>query len=216
MILVTGGTGLVGAHLLCKLTDGNEPIRAIYRKENKLNKVKKVFSYYCEDVEERFNKIEWVVCDLTDIAFLDKIFKDITQVYHCAAFISFDPAHYKGLMKSNQEGTANVVNQCIHHNIDKLCYVSSIATIGTPIKQKQATEETEFNTTNANVYALTKHAAESEVWRGSQEGLDVVIVNPGVILGPGFWYKGSGIFISRNSKKTKVLPKRWHWVCFGQ
>lgn len=201
MILVTGGTGLVGAHLLYKLTDGDEPIRAIYRKDHKLEKVKNVFRYYDNDTATRFKKIEWILCELSDITILEKAFEGVTQVYHCAAFISFDPSHYKALMKSNQEGTANVVNQCIHHGINKLCYVSSIATIGTPIKKLQATEETEFNTTNVNVYALSKHAAESEVWRGSQEGLNVVVVNPGVILGPGFWYRGSGVFISRNAKK---------------
>ena len=40
-------------------------------------------------------------------------------------------------------------------------------------------------------YSLSKYYSEQEVWRASQEGLDVVIINPSVILGPGDWTKGS-------------------------
>ena len=203
MILVTGGTGLVGSHLLCKLAGEDTPIRAIYRTERKLERVKKIFGYYTDDPETLFNNIEWVLCPLDDIVQLEAVFKGITHVYHCAAFISFDPTHLKKLLKTNQEGTANIVNLCLSHNIKKLCYVSSIATIGSPTKEKMATEETEFIAADANVYALSKHMAELEVWRASQEGLDVVIVNPGVILGPGHWYRGSGTFFSRLAKKQK-------------
>ena len=193
MILVTGGTGLVGSHLLFKLVSANESVRAIYRREKTLQRVKHVFSYFSEDSEKLFNVIEWVKADLCDIPELESAFKDITIVYHSAAFVSFEPDKYKTLRKINIEGTANIVNLCISNKVEKLCYVSSIATLGKHNDpEKLIDEQTPWNSEEDNsVYAITKYGAELEVWRGSQEGLEVVIVNPGIILGGGYWNGGS-------------------------
>ena len=113
MILVTGSTGLVGAHLLYKLVITNEKVRAIYRNENKLNNVKGVFSCYIEDVESLFKKIEWVKADILDVPALTEAFKNIDYVYHCAAFVSFQSDKYHLLRRTNIEGTANIVNICL-------------------------------------------------------------------------------------------------------
>ena len=193
MILVTGGTGLVGSHLLFKLIGNNEHVRAIYRREKTLTRVKHVFSYFSDDAEALFNKIEWVEADINDIPKLQNAIKDITHVYHCAAFVSFEPDKYKTLRKVNIKGTANIVNLCIANGIKKLCYVSSIAAIGHHNDpEKLVDEQTAWNPEDDNsVYAITKYGAELEVWRGTQEGLDAVIVNPGIILGGGFWKGGS-------------------------
>ena len=193
MILVTGGTGLVGAHLLFTLIDNNEEVRAIYRKTSDLNAVKKVFSYYTSEVDRLFNKIDWQLADITDVLSLEVVFKNIDYVYHCAAYISFNPRHFKTLKKVNVEGTANVVNFCITEKVIKLCYISSVASLGKTENESLITEECEFNPNDRNsVYSITKNQAEMEVWRGSQEGLDVVIVQPGVIIGEGIWSSASG------------------------
>ena len=193
MILVTGGTGLVGAHLLFNLIDNNEEVRAIYRETSDLNAVKKVFSYYTSKVEILFNKIDWQIADITDILSLEVVFKNIDYVYHCAAYISFNPRHFKKLKKVNVEGTANVVNYCISEKVIKLCYISSVASLGKSENKSLITEECEFNPNDRNsVYSITKHQAEMEVWRGSQEGLDAIIVQPGVIIGEGIWSSASG------------------------
>ncbi len=207
MILVTGSTGLVGAHLLYKLTSNNEKVRAIYRTERKLNNVKKVFSTYTDNFDALFDAIEWVQADILDIPLLSEAFKDITYVYHCAAFVSFEPDKYQLLRQTNIEGTANIVNLCISNNIKKLCYVSSIATIGrNTTNNKLITENTEWNPEDDNsVYAITKYGAEMEVWRATQEGLDAVIVNPGVILGAGIWSYGSGSLFKKAYKGIKYF-----------
>lgn len=193
MILVTGGTGLVGAHLLFTLIDNNEEVRAIYRETSDLNAVKKVFSYYTSEVDMLFNKIDWQIADITDILSLEVVFKNIDYVYHCAAYISFNPRHFKKLKKVNVEGTANVVNYCISEKITKLCYISSVASLGKSENKSLITEECEFNPNDCNsVYSITKHQAEVEVWRGTQEGLDAIIVQPGVIIGEGIWSSASG------------------------
>lgn len=193
MILVTGGTGLVGSHLLHKLVNENKQVKAIYRRPHTLERVKHVFSYYTENHKTLYDKIEWVEADLNDIPALEKAFKDVDYVYHCAAFVSFEPNKYYQLRTINIEGTANIVNLSIANKIKKLCYVSSIAAIGNePNPNQIITEKTEWNPEADNsVYAITKYGAEMEVWRGTQEGVSAVIVNPGIILGPGYWKGGS-------------------------
>ncbi len=210
MVLVTGGTGLVGSHLLYKLLEHNQSVRAIYRSENRLNTVRQVFKYYTKDLEPLFSKIEWVKADITDIPSLAEAFKDVTSVYHCAALISFEPKDYSNLLSVNIDGTANIVNLCVANAVAKLCYVSSIATIGETTSATQLiTENTLWNPEQAHSnYAITKYGAEMEVWRGSQEGLDVVIVNPGIILGPGFWGSGSGYLFSRVYKNTNPFSTK--------
>lgn len=204
MILVTGGTGLVGSHLLYNLISTNEKVKAIYRTKKKLNNVKEVFSVYTDDYEILFNKIEWVEANLLDIPQLIEAFENITHVYHCAAFVSFDPNKFNILRRTNIEGTANIVNLCISNNIKKLCHVSSIATLGNTLDNTPITENTIWNPENDNnVYAITKYGAEMEVWRGTQEGLDAVIVNPGVILGAGIWHKGTGNLFKKAHKGFK-------------
>ena len=203
MILVTGSTGLVGSHLLYKLTCNGEKVRALYRSERKLENVKNVFSCYTDNYMSLYESIEWVQADILDIPALSEAFKGISYVYHCAAFVSFEPDKYQQLRRTNIEGTANIVNLCISNEIKKLCYVSSIATIGVP-KDNIITEETEWNPeANNSVYAITKYGAEMEVWRASQEGLNVVIVNPGVILGAGIWRYGSAGLFKKAHKGIK-------------
>ena len=204
MILVTGSTGLVGSHLLYKLVSNNEKVRAIYRTERKLANVKSVFATYTSNHESLFKKIEWVKADLLDIPALSVTFKDVTYVYHCAAFVSFEPNKYQILRKTNIEGTANIVNLCLSNTISKLCYVSSIATLGSAINNEEITEDTVWNPEDDhNVYAITKYGAEMEVWRATQEGLHVVIINPSVILGAGIWRYGTGSLFKKAHKGFK-------------
>ena len=195
MILVTGATGLVGSHLLVQLLQENEEVKALFRSEKQIEKVKNVFAFYNQTA--LFDKINWVKGDITDIPSLEIAFENVTNVYHCAALISFDPDDEDELRKINIEGTANVVNCCIDFGIKKLCHVSSIATLGNPKEHETTiTEETEWNPEELHSdYAITKYGAEMEVWRGHQEGLEVVIVNPGVIFGYGFPKKGSDVII---------------------
>lgn len=192
MILVTGGTGLVGSHVLFQLVNANEKVRAIHRKDSDLNAVKRVFSYYSDQADDLFDSIEWLIADITDVVSLEKAFENVTQVYHCAALVSFDKRDYAAMRLINIEGTANMVNFALVNKVEKFCFVSSIATLEKNGKEV-INENNEWNNeTNNYGYAITKYGAEIEVWRASQEGLNVVIVNPGVILGAGFWHKGTG------------------------
>ncbi|HET8753627.1 MAG TPA: SDR family oxidoreductase [Salinimicrobium sp.] len=211
MILVTGGTGLVGSHLLVELLKSGKNVRAIFRNEKKLDSVKRVFFYYFPKTEAEFffEKIDWVKAEINDIPSLEIAFPDVTQVFHCAALVSFDPSDNKKLRKINIEGTANVVNLCISNKVEKLCLVSSIATLDLKPGEEEISEISIWNPAeNHSMYAITKYGAEMEAWRASQEGIPVVIVNPGVIIGPGFWESGSGkIFKKVKNGLNFYFPK---------
>lgn len=204
MILVTGGTGLVGANLLYSLLQKHAKVRATHRSWSNLEAVKKVFSFYSENVQALFDKIEWIETNITEVPALTIAFEGVTEVYHCAAFISFNPKHYYLLKKTNIEGTANVVNLCLANGIQKLCYVSSIATLGDALDESAVDEESDWNPEeNHSAYSITKFGAEMEIWRGIQEGLNAVIVNPGVILGEWFRNSGSGVIVQNAAKGSR-------------
>ncbi len=208
MILVTGGTGLVGSHLLYHLSLENETIKAIHRSGSDLSAVKRVFSYFSDDFENLFQKIEWIIADITDVFALEKAFENVTYVYHSAALVSFNPKDYREMRKINIEGTSNIVNFCIDKKVKKLCFVSSVATIEKSISSKIINEDEVWNNEMNNYgYAITKYGAEMEVWRASQEDVSVVIVNPGVILGAGYWMNGSGAIFSKIYKGLKFYSE---------
>ncbi|RZJ36353.1 MAG: NAD-dependent epimerase/dehydratase family protein [Flavobacterium sp.] len=207
MVLVTGSTGLVGSHLLLRLTAENYPVRAIYRTPEALAKTKNLFRIYCKD--DDFEKIQWVQADITKIPSLEKAFEGVKFVYHCGALISFDPYDEEKLRKANIEGTANIVNLSLDFKIAKLCYVSSVAALG-DLKPHETVidENTEWNPERPHSdYAISKYGAEMEIWRGQQEGLKIVIVNPGIILGAGFTESGSGELFSRVAKGMKFYTR---------
>jgi dihydroflavonol-4-reductase len=201
MILVTGATGLVGSHLLFQLIEAGENCKALYRSEHKIKLVEKLFHYYnSPDAEILFSKIIWVKGDLNDPESLESLFLNVDYVYHCAAKVSFYKADFHSCLKENRTATANVVNYSLKNRIKKLCYVSSTAAIGS--NENGLTDETTPWEPGAEVsgYSISKFSAEKEVWRGIEEGLTAVIINPCLILGPGDWNSGS-LSIFRSAKK---------------
>ena len=176
LILVTGGTGFVGSLLVKKLVAGGEKVRVIYRKDSDLSVL--------ADVKD---KIELVEADILDIPSLEIAFKGVAKIYHSAALISYDPDQRDMLFKVNVEGTANVVNIALIQHVKRIVYVSSIASIGglpnTLIDEETKWEKSDFDTQ----YGISKKLGEHEIFRGIAEGLEAVVVNPGIILGPGFW-----------------------------
>ncbi len=207
MVLVTGGTGLVGAHLLLHLVENGDSVRAIYRNAATIEKTKSLFSLYNKEL--LLEKVDWIQADIIDIPTLEIAFENVEYVYHCAALISFNPKDENLLRKINIEGTANIVNFCVAKKIKKLCFVSSIAALGDlAANEKIITEESEWNPEiHHSDYAISKYGAEMEIWRGQQEGLETVILNPGVILGPGFWEQGSGMLFKRVASGLSFYTK---------
>jgi dihydroflavonol-4-reductase len=208
MILVTGGTGLVGSHLLYDLVRSGKPVRALKRKHSNIRNVEKVFSYYSDQFTALFKKIEWVDADLMDIYSLLPALDGIEYIYHCAAMVSFEPKHQEEMMRSNIEGTANLVNAALTMNIKKFCHVSSIATLGREANEPFVTENMFWKASPENSnYAVSKYGAEREVWRAAEEGLNVIIVNPSLIIGGGNWQQSSSNMFSKAYKGIRFYTE---------
>jgi nucleoside-diphosphate-sugar epimerase len=177
MILVTGGSGLVGSELISQLLALGNKIKAIY------NSTRLTISHQ--------NLIP-VKCDILDTAALEEAMQGVTQLYHCAAMVSFSAKNKDQLLKINIEGTANVVNAALDAGVTKMVHVSSVSALGRIRENETVTEEMNWTEESSNsVYGKSKYLGEMEVWRGIGEGLQAVIVNPSLILGSGDWNKGS-------------------------
>jgi len=206
--LVIGATGILGSTVVLKLIQQNQPVIACKQKTSDLKKVEKLFSYYTPNYKSLFAKIKWVDVDICDIFSIEEVLDGITTVYNCAGFVSFNKKDKKKLFDINENGTANVVTACLNKKIDALCHVSSIATINN-LDYKHQLNETVFWKTSGKEsdYAISKYNGEREVWRGIEEGLNAVIVNPGVILSPGFWDQSSSKLFSNCYKGNKFYTK---------
>ena len=182
MVLVTGGTGFIGAYIIKELVEKNYSVRAI-RRSNK-------FPFYIS--KEIFDKVEWIDADVLDIPALENAMNGIDTVIHVAGIVSFSRKERKQMYKVNIEGTANMVNMALEKNIRRFVHISSVSALGRTISGSHVNEEKKWEENKTNThYAKSKYKAELEVWRGIGEGLNAVILNPSTILGYGDWNTSS-------------------------
>jgi len=181
MIAVTGATGLLGSYIVRALCESNTPFVALKRKESDTSLL--------EDMKE---KITWREADITNPVSLDEALKDINGVIHTAAYVSFNPGKAEKIFQINTEGTRHVVNACLSNNIRRLLHVSSVSALGRQKGQTILSEENKWADNSINSkYGESKYQAELEVFRGQEEGLSTVIINPSVILGFSNWDQSS-------------------------
>lgn len=190
-ILVTGGTGFVGAYVIRDLISAGYKVKALRRKPG--------VPFYIDPGV--FAQVEWIDCDVLDIDGLADAMQNTDAVIHSAAKVSFHTQDRTELFQTNVEGTTNVVNTALDNNISRFIHVSSVASLGkrtdgTMIDEKSKWQESKLNTS----YAVSKYYAEMEVWRGIAEGLNAVVVNPSTILGYGDWNASSNA-IFKNAYK---------------
>ena len=193
MLLVTGATGILGRVIVLELLKRGKSVRAAKRISSNINEVKESYRFYTNQPAEYFNKIEWVNVDFEDFESLEKVLIGITEVYHCAAHVSFHPDDRRSMYHTNIEGTRQLLFACEKSSVQKFCFVSSTAVLDGVDDKGETTEDSNYNPkVNHSPYARSKHFSEMEVWRASAEGLQTVIINPGVIIGSGNWQSSSG------------------------
>ncbi|WP_288460694.1 NAD-dependent epimerase/dehydratase family protein [uncultured Chryseobacterium sp.] len=193
MVFVTGATGILGRVIVLELLKKGKNVRAAKRPTSNLNEVRHSYTFYTENPDDFFNRIEWIDVDFNDIYSLQEALKDVDEVYHCAAKVSFHPHDEKEMYRTNIKGTENLLYACEGSGVKKFLHVSSIAVLDNFNEKGELDEESDFNPKlDHSAYALSKHLSEMEVWRASAEGLNVVIVNPGIIIGSGNWGNSSG------------------------
>ncbi len=208
MNLVTGSTGLVGTHLMWHLLQLNEPVRALRREDSDVELVLELFEFFDPaNGKSNFEKIEWFWGDVNDISTLLDACEGCSIVYHAAAIVSYHSADRKKMYRVNVEGTGNVVNAALEKNVHKLCHVSSIAALGKVSSGEWVDEKTEWKDSKKNThYGITKFLSEMEVWRGVQEGLNAVVINPGLIIGPGDFERSSGTLFTLLNNGLSYYP----------
>lgn len=191
MILLTGATGLLGMHVLYDLTKAGHQVRALFRSEARIDRVIRLFQFYdSNNYKVLLEQVEWYPCEIDDLVDLGEAFVGIERVIHCAAMVSFRNDDFKKLVQINRYGTANMVNLSIKHGVKWFCHISSTAAVGkSPERDNLKIEETSkwLEDVEVSGYAMSKYLSEKEVWRGFEEGLPAVMVNPCVIFGPGDW-----------------------------
>ncbi len=199
MVLVTGGTGFLGSYIIKNLVEKGHKVRAIRRSTR--------LPFWIDPAI--MNKVEWVDADILDTASIDQALQDVDGIVHAAAVVSFTKKGRKNMYSVNVEGTANLVNAAIEHQIKRIVHVSSIAALGRTTNAQLITEERkwEHNSNNTH-YAISKHQAEMHVWRGFAEGLAGVIINPSTILGYGDWHQSSNTIF-------KNIYKGFSWYTKG-
>ena len=194
MVLVTGATGILGRVIVLELLKRGKIVRAAKRRSSNLEEVRHSFQFYTENPDDYFNKIEWMNVDFEDIHSLQTAMIGIDEVYHCAATVSFHPADQRTMYHTNIEGTKNLLFACEGSGVKKFCFVSSIAVLDGINEKGETDENSDYNQKlDHSAYAVSKHFSEMEVWRAAAEGLNTVIVNPGIIIGSGNWTQSSGL-----------------------
>ncbi|MDB9990582.1 NAD-dependent epimerase/dehydratase family protein [Flavobacteriales bacterium] len=202
--LVTGATGLVGMHILIDLLLKGEKVKATFTKNSRLENVKKLFKFY--NKESLFSEIEWVEMDIEDVIQVFDTVKGVDHVYHSAAIVSFLKRDQSKMSNINIKGTANIVNACLENKVKKLGHVSSVAAIGRKGNGDYSEENTWLESNDNSFYAISKNKAENEVWRGVQEGLQSVIINPGIIIGPSTWHRSSTALFKKINSGLSFYP----------
>ncbi len=197
-VLITGATGFVGDHLM----------RYLVQKEPDWHYTA-LYNSRLPDFQHA--NITWLQVDLFDVVALEELMENIAIVFHCAAMVSFDLKKEKELISKNVEITRNLVNACIDKPIKKFIHFSSISALGrtTDLNTNFIDEESHWveGKENSN-YAKSKYYAELEVWRGMEEGLPAVILNPSVILGEDHWEHSSG-------KLVPIVYDEFAWYTEG-
>jgi dihydroflavonol-4-reductase len=192
MILVTGATGFVGSHLLAELMNRGMKVRATRRASSDTGQVYEILKWYGIKPEVYSGLTEWIEADMLDPVDVEQIMDGIETVYHTAALVSFDRADSRRLVINNIGIARNIVDACLKKDIQKLIYVSSTVSLGTAPGGEEITEDYAWvNDKRQTAYSRSKYLSEMEVWRGIAEGLNAVIVNPSIILGPGDWTRSS-------------------------
>lgn len=194
---------MIGSHLLAELVKAGHKCRSIKRDKSDLSVIKRHFQRSFGRLRE-FDQIEWINADLLDIESMREAVKGVETIFHCAAMVSFFSNDSEKMKRINIHGTRYLCNLALEYGVTKFVFVSSTAAIGNQAHSEPISELDKWTKDAGNSnYGLSKHLAELEVWRASEEGLKIAIVNPSIVIGPGNWNSSSPLIFSRINNGLK-------------
>jgi dihydroflavonol-4-reductase len=178
-VLVTGSTGFLGSNLCRGLIDAGFHVRAFHRQTSSLKLIEGL-------------GLESAVGDLTRLETLVDAMQGVDAVFHTASKVDYWRGE-DGMYQSTVGGTRNVLEAALETGVKRVVYTSSVAALGVPDVKVPGNHPPLFmNETHVwNYrpewfrYGHAKHLAEMEVQSAVARGLDAVIVNPSMVLGPG-------------------------------
>lgn len=195
LVCVTGGTGFVGSYVVKALLDDGHQVRVVHRVTSKLDALSGL-------------EYESVIGDVTDKDSLVKAFADCDWVFHAAAVADYWRSDKDTLFSINVEGTRNVLEAAHEADVKRVIFTSSAATIGLPDDDTPSDESVPFNLAAEQFpYAYSKLLAEEIVAEAVENGQDVVILNPSVVIGPGDLNMISGTYITQVAQWQWLVPK---------
>ncbi len=193
---VTGGTGFVGSFVVRALLEDGHQVRVLHRQSSKLDALQGL------DYESKIG-------DVTDFDSLVSAFTDCDWVFHVAAVADYWRADNNWLYEVNVEGTRKVLEAAQQENVKRVVFTSSAAAIGLPNDISTPSDETvAFNLPPDDFYyGYSKVLAEEVVQEFVAQGLDVVIVNPTVVIGAGDLNMISGTYVTQVAQWQWLVPK---------
>ena len=171
MVLVTGASGHIGGNLVRALLGEGRKVRALVRSDRRA----------LEGLP-----LETAAGNVLDYASLEKALRGCDTVFHLGAVISVgdDKREWGGLLQVNIEGTRNVLRACRETGVKRLVHFSSIHAISGVNDEGLMTEACGYyEDENCLPYNRSKAAAEKEILKAVDQGLDAVIVNPTSVIG---------------------------------
>ena len=170
--LVTGATGFLGQHLVSALVDAGHEVVALGRSA---------------DPSRGATRVHFVRADVRDRSALEDAAAGCDGVFHCAGFVSHEPRDAERRWQVHVEGTRAAVAAARARGVRRLVLASSSGTIAVSRTRDVATEERERprGLVAGWPYYRSKLYAEEEALEASADGLEVVSVNPSLLLGPG-------------------------------
>jgi len=186
-VLVTGATGFIGSQLCRALAAEGRPVRALHRKTSSLTALEGI-------------PLDLQAGDILDPVSLEPALRGVSLVFHAAA----QSAYWRrpqDVLQAAVDGTRNVVLAARQAGVTRLVLTSSVAALGVPPPGRLLDEGSRFNLRQERfLYGFSKSRSEEAARQAAGGDLELVIVNPSIVLGAGDINRISGSIILESAR----------------
>ena len=194
---------MVGSQIVLALLEaGMGPVRGLYRSKSSLDSARQSWDF--QGLGHRWDEVDWFRADLEDPTDVEAALEGADYAVHAAALVSFRKKDEHLMLRGTPLLAEHLVNAALHHGLKGLVHISSVAVLQGA--EMPLDESADPQRKGLNAYARSKFDAEMQVRRGEVEGLNVLILNPSVVLGLPFWADGSSRLLRSAAKGLPAVP----------